>query len=484
MLPAIPFGTPLPATRHAVSVSMPTWDAVVDYELSRPAVVAAMRCGYPRFFLHPDVHELFARAEARFADGGRAMVLPSRPAAERCVRFVAQEARAASEIHEWPEASLWVVVTTPSGFEAARKYWQHAGEIVSSRRAQSALGGGSPTTADDVGAALRRRVAAIARQREDDVWLFPSGMSAILHAHLALMLRSPGRRSIQLGFPYVDTLKLLERFGPGASFVPDAEDLATVCRQLAELEPAGVYCEVPTNPLLTCPDLAALRAATRTAGVPLVVDDSIGGLTNLELAGHADVIVLSLTKIFSGGGDVMGGAVILPRESPLRDQIAPWLEQVAGRDLWPADAAVLLANSADLEQRSRRVNQTTHAIVELLRAHPMVERVYHPSVATNDAYARLRAPAGGEGGLFSVLLRDAERRAPVFYDALTIAKGPGFGTNFSIACPYTLLAHYHELAWAAAQGVSPHLVRVSIGLEDVGELVRAFEAALAASARA
>ena len=81
--------------------------------------------------------------------------------------------------------------------------------------------------------------------------------------------------------------------------------------------------------------------------------------------------------------------------------------------------------------------------------------------------------------MFSLVLKDAPANAPKFYDALRVSKGPSLGTNFTLACPYTLLAHFDELDWVESIGVSPHLVRVSIGLEEVDDLARRFDDAFA-----
>src|SRR5690606_34252738 len=81
------------------------------------------------------------------------------------------------------------------------------------------------------------------------------------------------------------------------------------------------------------------------------------------------------------------------------------------------------------------------------------------------------------GGLFSFVLKDPSR-AEAVYDALPVAKGPGFGTNFTLVCPYTLLAHYHELEFARVAGVDPSLIRVWVGLEPAGDLIAAFDHAL------
>ena len=86
-------------------------------------------------------------------------------------------------------------------------------------------------------------------------------------------------------------------------------------------------------------------------------------------------------------------------------------------------------------------------------------------------------PGGGRGCLFSFVLKN-EESAAAFYDNVHLTKGPSLGTNFSLCCPYTLLAHYQELDWAAACGVPRHLLRVSAGLEPVEQLIRRFAAAL------
>jgi cystathionine gamma-synthase len=81
--------------------------------------------------------------------------------------------------------------------------------------------------------------------------------------------------------------------------------------------------------------------------------------------------------------------------------------------------------------------------------------------------------------LITFLPRDAERRSPAIYDRLEISKGPSLGTVFTLACPFTLLAHYSELDWAEACGVSRHLIRISVGLEDPDELWPRIERGLA-----
>ena len=113
--------------------------------------------------------------------------------------------------------------------------------------------------------------------------------------------------------------------------------------------------------------------------------------------------------------------------------------------------------------------------------HPAVARVYHPSVESKDLYDEWkRDGSGGYGSLFSVVLKEelGEVAPKMFYDRLDVAKGPGFGTNFTLVCPYTLLAHYHELEFARAYDVRANLIRVAVGLEDLDVLRDTFAQAL------
>ena len=90
----------------------------------------------------------------------------------------------------------------------------------------------------------------------------------------------------------------------------------------------------------------------------------------------------------------------------------------------------------------------------------------------------MRRPDGGWGALLTFLPKNAEENSPAIYDRLEFCKGPSLGTVFTLACPFTLLAHYTELEWAEACGVSRYLIRLSVGLEDPEEVWRRLEKAL------
>jgi cystathionine gamma-synthase len=115
-----------------------------------------------------------------------------------------------------------------------------------------------------------------------------------------------------------------------------------------------------------------------------------------------------------------------------------------------------------------------------LRRHPKISQIWYPKWSFGDAYESVRRPDGGWGSLVTFLPKDAENSAPRIYDHLAVCKGPSLGTDFTLACPFTLLAHYTELEWAEACGVPRYLIRISVGLEDPDELWQRLESALQA----
>jgi cystathionine gamma-synthase len=202
-----------------------------------------------------------------------------------------------------------------------------------------------------------------------------------------------------------------------------------------------------------------------------VVDDTISTWANVDLRSVADVLVTSLTKFFTGRGDVMAGAAVVHPDSPLAAVLRPALDAEYEDCIWSANAILAESYSRDFAERVQRTNATTVQVVDWLRAQPEVAEVYYPSVRDRALYDTFRKPGGGYGGLFSILLRDAPRTTPAFYDRLELCKGPNLGTTFTLCCPFTLLAHYNELDWAESCGVSRYLLRFSIGQENADELI-------------
>lgn len=548
-----PLGYPLPFDEHACSVSLPTWCSVVGYEEGDTAVTSAMQIGYPRFMYHPyilQLMQLFLDTHSSPEKGGKedCLVLPTKEAARRCQHFLQQalerktitlddnallerprseatlELAPHSRIHtvSFEEAGVHAVLfpaETTAGIEA-KAYWQHTGELVSSRRAEQALKilgqsfssrvtccpiAGTPTIfhsseggdcSSSAVAQLQERISGWTNVPTDHVSLLPSGMAAIYKAlrssrryQLEKNPSSRGGASIVYGFPYLDTLKLCSRteFSPGGveffgmGDERDLQNLERLLQQRVSNRWSALFTEVPSNPLLQCPDMEKLRALADEYDFCLVVDDTIGNFLNVDLieSGLADAVCTSLTKLVSGRGDAMAGSVVL---NPNTEK-GRWMKEDMLKDtdlnggLHEADARAMVFNSRDFEERNTKINETSEQLADFLNEHPDVETVWYPKLVA-PLYPKYQK--GGFGGLMSIHLH-AHICQRTFYDSLDVAKGPSLGTNFTLVCPYTLLAHYHELDFALSYHVPPNLLRIAVGLEDIGELKTKFEDALSKS---
>lgn len=473
-------GCPMPDDPHAVSACLPLWQHNIGYEEGDPQVHQKLQAAYPRFCFHPIVQQLANRFLNQ--SGRRGLPFVSPRAAERAAAYVRHAAQADPQIVTIDQGPVCGVTVPADSFGVLKQYWQHAGENVSSRVAELVLANRtvkcSETTARS---AVRSRVAEVQSTSPDNVFLFPSGMAAIACAWRTVRAFRSGI-TCQFGFPYVDTLKIQQRFpGPGYEFLPtgDAADL-TKLKELCETQSlAVVFCEIPTNPLLVTPDLLQLRELADAYDFLLVVDDTLGACGNVAVLPYADLAVTSLTKYFSGYGNVLAGSLVINpagrRANELRRIITADFEET----LSDADTEVLDRNSTDLRSRIFAINQNADTLAAFLRQHPAVDSVFYPS-PEDPNYAVLRAPSGGYGGLLSLVLKDAADRTPAVFDALEVCKGPNLGTNFTLCCPYTILAHYDELDFVESCGVSRWLLRISAGVEPITELIARFARALKA----
>ncbi|KAK4703756.1 hypothetical protein P7C70_g2461, partial [Phenoliferia sp. Uapishka_3] len=353
---------------------------------------------------------------------------------------------------------------------------------------------------------------------ESGVWLYPCGMSAIFHAHQLVMgaRKSVGGeigKSVCFGFPYTDTLKILEKWGPGCHFLGHGlvTDLPALRKLAEEASPPllAVFCEFPSNPLLRTPPLAQLRELANEFGFMIVVDETIAGFVNVEVLPLADVVVSSLTKVFSGDSNVMGGSLVINPKSPHYAALRATQDADYEDAYFDEDAIYMERNSRNFQQRVAYENANASMICEYLRSRradgpvplgvipvapstnpSVIKEVYYPKYMTPEHYTASLRPtnpelphSSGFGALFSLTFTSLTA-SKAFFNALGCYKGPSLGTNFTIACPYTILAHYTETEWALGWGVESGLVRVSVGLEDEELLRKWFEDALEAAEKA
>ena len=193
-------------------------------------------------------------------------------------------------------------------------------------------------------------------------------------------------------------------------------------------------------------------------------------------------------------------SLVLNPASAHYDDLKEALEDQYEDIYFDEDAIFLERNSRDFKRRVTIMNTSAETLCDLLQARssqssyptPAIKQVFYPKFITTENYtSRLVQPksptvndgessstfAPGYGGLFSLTFVSSEASV-AFFDHLACNKGPSLGSNFTLACPYTILAHFTELEWANHWGVEDNLVRVSVGLEDPDVLRSWFESAL------
>lgn len=483
---------------------------VIGYEEKDPAVTAHMTSGYPRFVVHPllkQVGEIVRRESPALA--GRELWLCAGPDVTRALRAYLGEIGDVVPLDPWLAA-----LALPAGADAdlsnrARRYLQHTGAFGSSRAAEDwlvargHLPAAEPETlfpgpAEAPVAHVKRSLAGWLGHGlpASEVHLSPSGMAATFAAFQAVnAVQAPlGRtRWVQLGWLYLDTIAILQKLvaAPAADYLHHADvgDLAGLDRLLEahEGKVAGVLAEVPTNPLIQTPALAALSAVCRARGVALVVDPTIASVLNVDVLPHADIVVSSLTKYTAPEGDVILGASAVSPASPLAAALRPALAASAAvAPVHPRDAARLAAQIDGAPALVARINETAPRVVEFLRAHPRVAEVFwsgHPYSKEN--YAAIARSRASVGSMITFSLRRSDDFSLArFYDRLRLAKGPSFGLTTSLICPFMFLAHYDLVtseegrAYLRRNQLDPELLRLSVGAEPADELLAALAEAL------
>ncbi len=477
-------GRPIPNTKHAISMCLPRWRDVVGYEERDPATMDQLHLGYPRFFYHPLV--LAAGEKFRQSTDDHLQLYTTRAAARRCAAYLRiKDPKADVHLRGLDDSPVSLISFPATLADHAKEYWQHAGEGISSRSAEALLNGAPLPNASEAYTSILQRLADFTGAAVDCIYLFPSGMAAINAAYIAARNLNLDLPTAQFAFPYGDTLKLQEKFNPaGAWFYArgDENDLQKLELDLATTGVSGLFCEFPTNPLLTSVDLSKLRDLADGHRFPIIIDDTLGACINQNTLAVADVTAISLTKFFSGTSDVMAGALIINPDAPFAAHFREQMNEIHEPEAFhPADILQLEIDSRDCRERVEQINRTALEVCEYLGRNPAVESVYYPAVTDREMYDRYRRKDGGYGGLFSIVLKDAAKVTETFYDALEITKGPNLGTSFSLCCPFTLIAHYDELEWAESAGASRYLIRISVGLEPADELIHRLTRALRAA---
>ena len=492
-----PLGHTITGSPHSVCVSLPTMADVVGYEEKMPRVLNALQAGYPRFFRNPLIHDLAVRLSEEGCMTRADPLLPSEAAAIDLCDYAGIDPSFAAPIEH-----LWTV-RLPGDAAASRRahdYLQHTGSGISSREAEDALQTffalspfrenrttGGPEA--DLGIIRQHLHEAYGTASPSDIRLYRSGMNAFYAGFRALQaaqLQENRDLWIQLGWLYVDTSRILQRFAlPQAAPVTflDVMDLAPLKEFLRREghRVAAIVTEVPTNPLVQTPDLESLRQLADKAGAALVLDPSLVSPHNVNILSFSDIHINSLTKYAAASGDVMMGALALNPQSRFYDSLLHFLPAY-GSSPASGDLARLASEISHYPETIRAVNASTERVADHLEGHAGIREVHWARRQPGGYhYNWLQHREAGPGGIVTFTTR---RPLAEFYDRSRLVKSPSFGTRWTMMCPFMYLAHYDLVSTASGrailekQGLDPHLVRLSVGLEPVEAILEELDRTL------
>ena len=274
--------------------------------------------------------------------------------------------------------------------------------------------------------------------------------------------------------------EFLPRFGVASTLVDglDLEQWRDACRP----ETKAFFLESPTNPRLEILDLRAIADIAHAAGALLVVDNVFATpILQRPMQFGADVVVYSATKYVDGQGRCLGGCVLC-QEQFIEDHLGVYMRQT-GPAMSPFNAWVLLKGLETLQLRMARHCDNARQLAEFLAAHKSVRRVFYPGLANHGQHNLAMSQMDGSGGgMIAFELDGDQSRAFRFLDALQLIRiSNNLGdTKSLITHPATTTHQRLEEPARLELGIGENLVRLSVGLEDVGDLQRDLELALAA----
>ena len=325
--------------------------------------------------------------------------------------------------------------------------------------------------------AYERCVAAL--ESGSHGYAFASGLAA---TSTVLELLDSGSHVICMDDVYGGTYRLFERVrrrsaGLDFSFV-DLNDLDAV---QAALQPNTrmIWCETPTNPLLKIVDIRALSAFAKAHGLLLAVDNTFcSPILQRPLELGADIVMHSATKYLNGHSDIVGGMVVV-NDAALAERMT-FLQNAVGGVQGPFDSFLALRGLKTLHLRMKAHGENAQWLAEQLQAHPAIEKVVYPGLASHPQHALAKTQMHGFGGMVSVWLKGGFPDAKRFMERLQLFTcAESLGGVESLANHPAVMTHASvPLERREALGVTDNLVRLSVGVEDVADLWADIEQAL------
>ena len=336
---------------------------------------------------------------------------------------------------------------------------------------------GSPTNSalEEVLADLEEGEAALT---------FGSGMAAVYAALMAAGVKTGASLLSAFdvyGATYAICARLLPDWGVKTKFV-DVTDLGEVQRVLAELKPAAIILETISNPLMKVADIPAITKLAHRAGAKVIVDNTFATPVLYQPLKHGvDFCVHSTTKYIGGHGDVLGGAIV---SSKANRKILHEIIKMTGGNLGPAEAWLTLRGIKTLPLRMRQHCTNAMEVAKRLQGHPQISKVNYPGLGDHPQHelAMKLFPEGLFGGMISFEIKNAGKKEVFrFMESLDLVlPATTLGDVYSLTL-YPAMSSHRALTPEERKkgGISDGLVRLSVGIEEVGEIIGDLEQALA-----
>ncbi len=309
---------------------------------------------------------------------------------------------------------------------------------------------------------------------------FASGLAAedaLLRAAL-----KPGDHVVLGNDVYGGTHRLINRIHGAWGITNTVVDMSNLFEVQAALKKGStkiLWVETPSNPLMKISDIAELSDIGHQAGAIVVVDNTFASpALQQPLAHGADVVVHSTTKYLGGHSDVIGGALVLNDEE-LAEQVS-FIQFAAGAVSGPMDAWLTIRGVKTLSARVERHSKNAQTIAEYLVGNPAVERVYYPGLPDHPGHELARQQMSAFGGMLSLAVKGGAKAARRFAESTVL-----FQLAESLGGVESLVNYPSEMTHASVRGteleVPDNIIRLSVGIESVEDLIADLDAALARS---
>lgn len=310
---------------------------------------------------------------------------------------------------------------------------------------------------------------------------FASGLAA---ADVILDLLSPGDGVIAMDDLYGGTVRLFNQIRANTHQLnfdyidlTDPDHLITAINDQTKM----LWIETPTNPLMKIADLEALITIAKDHGIITVVDNTFSSpILQRPLEFGADIVFHSVTKYLNGHSDMIGGVMVThPDRADLADRFK-FLQNAAGAILSPFDAFLAMRGVKTLAVRMEKHCANARAIADYLNAHDRVERVYYPGLTDHDGHHIATGQMDDFGGMISVDIKDGMNAARDFLEkttVFTLAESLG-GVESLIEHPATMTHASVPADTRLAIGITDGLIRLSVGIEDIDDLLADLDRAL------